>query len=516
MIIKYPLENIYFGIGKIKYDFYFLYLHNIYTQMNNMKESLHKLYNKTTYLDMYGGSLFITLFTLLIFFIIFSYFRVMGNIKPIKQNWSTQRCSPAVIPFAGIINPSPNKSAFETTGENFNYCLNNILSSITSDVIAPIHYLLNGLSSIMGSIMNDIQMVRQKFDSMISNIEQIDQEIMGRILNFLMPIRLMFIKFKDMIGKVNGVLVANLYTIISGYFGIKAFIGSFVTIMIEGLLILTAIIVPLLLFFFTAPIAIPFLAAFGIIAGFTIAIIIGLEDIIHMSTSSIPSTPTMPHCFDSETMVEMNDGTCKKIKEIQPGDILLDNNFVTSTFEVKRYDDMYSYNNVIVTGNHYVYYHNEWVQVHTIPTAIKIENYKNDKVYCLNTTATYLIINKTIFSDWNDIDDLEMNDINNNQKNKLSRCELKNLEKSLKPNTLVKLNNGDYEEIKNLKIGDILIDDSEVIGLVKLFVTKIRRNNNQENKLKEYNYHLLTSSKKFKTEDDEIINDYNNNLEQYL
>ena len=80
--------------------------------MDNLKEALNGLYKKTTYLDMYGGSVFMMLLTLLVFFILFSYFRVMNNIKPIKSQWAVQRCNPSVIPFAGLINKPRDKSLF--------------------------------------------------------------------------------------------------------------------------------------------------------------------------------------------------------------------------------------------------------------------------------------------------------------------------------------------------------------------------------------------------------------------
>ena len=62
-----------------------------------------------------------------VFFILFSYIYVKKRMGPIKSNWSAERCSPAVIPFAGLINPPNGKSGFEFTYENFNFCINNII-----------------------------------------------------------------------------------------------------------------------------------------------------------------------------------------------------------------------------------------------------------------------------------------------------------------------------------------------------------------------------------------------------
>lgn len=503
--------------------------------MDTIKD-LSKLYKKSSYLDMYGGSVFMTILALFIFFIVMSYFSVMKRAKPIKKDWANQRCNPSVIPFAGLINKPPNQSAFSYTGDNFNHCLNNILASITSDFIQPIDYVVNTFTSTIKGFINDIQSVRKRFSSMIGNFAAIDTEIMGRILNFLMPIQKMIIKLKDMIGKVNGVLVANLYTIITGYLGIKAFIGAFVKIMIEGLFILIGIIVPLLLFFFTAPIAIPFLIIFGVIAGFTIAVIIGLEDILHMSTSSVPSKP---HCFDPFTIVQMNDGNIKMMQNIRPGDILMNNNKVTGVFKVKRCEDMYCYNNVIVSGSHNVFQHGQWIQVKDLITAHKLEEYSENIIYCLNTEKHIIELNDTIFADWDDIDDFEIYDINRNLSNQNidneqnpihndSRSKIhirQTLKTSYPRNTIVTTINDNgkscFEYIQDIQVCTRLNKNNEVIGVVQMLREidnefQINGGEIKTQKLFEKEYHILTTTGKFKLGNNEEVEDYNCDLEKML
>lgn len=512
--------------------------------MEELKGSLYKLYDKTSYLDMFGGSVFMVLFTLLVFFVLFSYFSVMNNIKPIKKNWSTQRCNPSVIPFVGFINKPLNKSIFAFTGENFNYCINNILASIANKFIEPIHYLLHALQSTIYGLINTVQTIRKKFSSLIHNIETIDQEIMGRILNFLMPIRKMLMKFKTILEKVNASLVTTLYTVLTGYFGLKAFLGAFVKIMLGGLGILTGIIVPLLFFIFTAPLAAPLLVIYGIIAAFLTTIIVGLEDIIHMNASAVPAKP---HCFHKDTKIRMRDGLYKKIKDITPGELLQDDNKVTACFKVKKFDDMYDYNGVIVSGCHNVFHEGLWKEVKTLRGSKKIKNSvfgdNSDILYCLNTSSKFIIINDVIFSDWDDIDNDEMNKIysNYNRKNKCNfsrnRCKsvddnqyftkfdlTHKFEKSFTYCEKIKLYNGKYVNISDIEIGDILWSinkesKNEVIGLVKA----LRRNINNVNKI-EITYNLLTTEGVFIISDNGDINkkenvivgDYNRALEKYI
>ena len=46
----------------------------------------------------------------------------MNRLKPIKADWTNQRCNPSIIPFAGLINAPPNTSKIEYTAENFSQC----------------------------------------------------------------------------------------------------------------------------------------------------------------------------------------------------------------------------------------------------------------------------------------------------------------------------------------------------------------------------------------------------------
>ena len=87
--------------------------------MDNIANKISELYNQSTYTEKNGGSVFMTVLILFVFFIAMSYFYVMSKAQPIKDNWVSERCSPAVMPFAGLINKPQGQSAFDFTGENF-------------------------------------------------------------------------------------------------------------------------------------------------------------------------------------------------------------------------------------------------------------------------------------------------------------------------------------------------------------------------------------------------------------
>ena len=109
---------------------------------NHIFEKINKLYEKSGYLDRHGLDIFMTVVLCIVFMLAISYYHILNNLQPIKADWENQRCSPGVIPFAGIINKGPDDTAFEYTNENFEQCINTILSSIVDNAFQPFYYLL--------------------------------------------------------------------------------------------------------------------------------------------------------------------------------------------------------------------------------------------------------------------------------------------------------------------------------------------------------------------------------------
>ena len=88
-----------------------------------MEAKFNKLYDKQGFFDRYNGSVFITLLIMIVFFLIFAYSYIQRHITTIKANWVAERCTPMVIPFAGMVNAPEGTSKFKFTYTNFNYCI---------------------------------------------------------------------------------------------------------------------------------------------------------------------------------------------------------------------------------------------------------------------------------------------------------------------------------------------------------------------------------------------------------
>ena len=99
---------------------------------------LNKLYEKTSYLDRYGGSVVIAVFTTIGIFMFFTYSYLKNHSDVIKNNWQKNRCNPLYIPFAGIIIDPKNMTKNEYATENFFHCFGILLKDIVEAALAPI------------------------------------------------------------------------------------------------------------------------------------------------------------------------------------------------------------------------------------------------------------------------------------------------------------------------------------------------------------------------------------------
>ena len=114
-------------------------------------------------------------------------------------------------------------------------------------------------------------------------------------------------------------------------------------------------------------------------------------------------------CFDPNTLVQMADGSEKKIKDIKLGDNTKGGE-VTGVFQFKASDEIHDYKGVTVAGSHYVKENDEFIMVKDSPLAIKID--KIPVVYSLDTSGRRIFINNIEFADYNG-DGVAKNFLNN-------------------------------------------------------------------------------------------------------
>ena len=283
--------------------------------MNNIQESANKvknMYDKLTYFDQYGSQVFLFIVLSIIVLLVYSYCAVMLNVQPIKDDWANQRCNPKVMPFAGFINKPPGKSIRDFTQENFTYCVQNILKSITGYAVQPLTYITSMLQSLYLEILKQIQGVRDMINNVRNSMSALAKEVMGRIMNMMIPLQQIIIGMKDAMGKIQGILTAALFTSLGSYYALKSLMGAIVEFIVIILLVLLALIIILWILPFTWPAAASMTAVFLAISIPLAIIVFFMTEVLHIKSSAIPKL----RCFDEYTLIPLQNGNKIYIKDI--------------------------------------------------------------------------------------------------------------------------------------------------------------------------------------------------------
>lgn len=522
-------------------------------EANNIKKGLNdieNIYKNLTYFDQYGGSVLSLFLITIIVFLLCVYCYAKTNIKPIIDDWPNQRCKPYYMPFAGFITKPANVSATDYTLENFNYCSQNILSSITGYMLEPLTFVTGVLNSVVSQLSGDINSARGMFYKIRTLGQTITQEVMGRILNIMVPLQQIIISVRDMIGKIQGILTAALFTLLGTYYSLQALMGSIAELIIKILIGMAIMIYIFYLIPFTFGIATSMSAIFVSIAIPLAIMLVFMVDVLHVNPNlSIPELkfPSLK-CFDKDTLILMKDGKNKKIEEISVGDILYYDGMVTGKMKVDTNGSiMYSLHNIIVSDTHLVHFKGNWIRVCEHPEAKKMLQYKEPYLYCLNTSSKTIYINNTLFSDWDELvgDDF-FKIIRNTEFTKINSSEIHQfLDSGFVGNTVIKLQNNTIKQLQNIEVGDILSNGETVYGIIEIDGKNLKQyeyilgkdifirgaanlrpvNNNLKNRLikqeqilgKTENklYHLVTNTKTFSINEINIY-DYNKTIDSLL
>lgn len=430
------------------------------SNINHTTNFINNTYDPLSFFDLYGNSVMIFIFMTLFVFLVYSYCKIMQTKKSISDDWLNQRCKPQNIPFAGFITHPEGTTAFQYTSDNFQYCVQDILKNITGYAVQPFQFMIQSLTNIFSKLSDSIQNTREATNKLRNGIKEFTKDILSRILNVLIPLQTMFIALLDTFQKIQGVMTSGLYTMLGSYYTLQSLMGAIIELIIKLLLILVTIIVGLWVMPFTWPAAASMTAVFLAISIPLAIIIYFMTEVLHIKSSKIPKL----RCFDKKTRIYLQDGTFKHIQDIKVNDVLFDESIVTAKIKVTSEGlDMYNLNGIIVSESHIVNYYNKWISVKEHPLAIKIYNYNEPYLYCLNTTTKTIILNNIVYTDWDEIYDDTLDFIYYYTHTYNSRQIHEGFEKDIKIN----LKHGEIE-IKDIIIGNILSTEGIVYGIVEL------------------------------------------------
>jgi len=530
--------------------------------MANIYEEIDDLYNKGGgYFTRYAGSFWFTVVVCVIVFILVSYYHVRNKLKPILNDWANQRCNPTVIPIAGWINDDrgDNKSNIEYTGDNFVNCTQSILQEITEYTFQPIYYVMNVFTEMFQEMSESMNNVRGMFDRVRNTVDDQASDIMSRSLNITLPLNHMLIKTNSILNKTVGTMTASMYTLIGSIMTADSLFLFIYELVINILYIMVSFIIAMFAVGWLFP---PSLAVGLAVAAFMAILLIPVGVLIYLMltflgdvfrAADIDSPPAVPsYCFSGDAEVAMKNGVIKKMKDIKPSDILFDNSTVTAIMKsTSANSEIYMLDGVLVTGNHLVYHPQKgWMQVHCHPKSILYDSFREPYIYCISTSNKLININGNLFSDWDELEEYELEALRLNKSNNLpdtlDRTQLHYyLESGLHEDTEMYLEDGTSIQIKDIEVNDILLFGEEVKTIIVVkaddiighdsvfydgeYILSCAKNTevyvdslgSQELLTREHcetfdmAYHLITNKGGFRTKG-LIIGDYNRGVDRYL
>lgn len=523
--------------------------------MDNIAKEINSLYNKDGYYEKYGISLLVSILIILIFFVGWAYFKIMTDIKPIKDDWFNQRCNPKVIPFAGLINKPDGMSTFQFTGENFVGCTQSILRQISGYALMPINYSVSLVNNLMVSILKSMEAMRTMLSKIRNSTTDFTKDTMGRTLNIMIPFQQIVIALKDIMGKAQAIMTGGLFTGMGVYMTIKSSLGAIYQTIVIFLIALAALIVILWLIPFSWAAAASLTSVFVVIVVLMAIFAVFLKKILNMSGGG--KIPKKPRCFHGDTKLKLQNGNIIAMRDVKPGMILEDYNRVTSTFKFTSMGvDMYKFKNIIVSGSHLIKLKNDFQQVMEQSSSELIDYFNEEFIYCLNTENKIIKINGIEFCDYDELTNEEREELFEKLDEDYSISENFNLEDKawinqyleggFSKNTELNLEDGHTKKIKDIEVGDILSNGELVLGKIEIdannisYLKKFETNNKEiimgpniqifnkehgiarildveelvENKEKIL-YNIITESCRFNIENTTFL-DYNSNMDSFL
>ena len=257
----------------------------------------------------------------------------------IKENWPLYRCNPSYWIFS------------DNLSEDFTYCVQNSQVNMMGYLLQPMNYMISGLTSVSSGLSESINNMRGMFSNIRQFVTKIIENVFGVFFNLIVELQKMIISIKDLVGKMIGIVVTILYVLD----------GSIKT--------------------------------------------------MNSAWSGPPGqlVKAIGSCFHPDTLVKLKCGQVVPMIKVPLGAELVDGSRVQSVMRLYNFDKSPFYqlaggvnrSNIYVTGDHFIYDGNKWIQVKDCLSAIKTQQVA-DEVVCLITTNRNIRLGNRLFWDWED------------------------------------------------------------------------------------------------------------------
>ena len=262
--------------------------------------------------------------------------RMIKKVTEIKNDWANQRCKPHIMALSFL--PFVAPKGVDAT-HNYHDCQYGMASGFFGALISPVNAVINTINDVLQEFNKNIQSIREMFNQIRVHFENSIRSIISKIYNLYVRIAWLFNRVISMI--------VEIVRIFGDLFGV------------------------LLYAFYTL----------GSVWNGTIG---GAARFF---------------CFDGNTKIQLRNGMLKPIKDIIPGDKLVNNLVIGCMKFTSKGSKMYKYKGVHVAGCHLVKENSKWIRVEDSYYKQPIK-YDSKYIYCLSTSDSKIIINNIEFADY--------------------------------------------------------------------------------------------------------------------
>jgi hypothetical protein len=167
----------------------------------------------------FSNALFFMILISIIFIVITFGISTIFDVRKIKANWAEYRCSPTIMPFAGLFGYNAR--------ENLEFCMGKIFSTHSSSYMGSIGTMFSQSSNLLQMIMGSIDSMRVNIANLGGGINSVFQEFTDRISSFFFRLRVSAIYINTLIGRMYAMLFSVMYMGMSGITGMTSFTNTF-------------------------------------------------------------------------------------------------------------------------------------------------------------------------------------------------------------------------------------------------------------------------------------------------
>jgi hypothetical protein len=167
----------------------------------------------------FNNALFFIIFVSIIIFVLIFGISSIFDVKKIKKNWGEYRCSPMIMPIAGLFGHNAK--------ENMEFCMGKLFTTYSTPYMGSIGTMFSQSSGLLQMILGSVDSLRNTIATLGGGINVVFQEFTDRISNFFFRLRLTAIHIKTLIGRMYAILFSVMYMGMSGITGMTSFTNTF-------------------------------------------------------------------------------------------------------------------------------------------------------------------------------------------------------------------------------------------------------------------------------------------------